>query len=290
MSRIYFIFTALLINTVGTAQPSMPITTQSEEARQSFIQAREVLSSVWITGGIEEMHLALEYDSTLALAHVYIGISNFFLGKDASAHFASAARHAENATEGEQWMVAGWMYFFSRERDSAAYAFEQVVKLHPKEDYASHILGDVYRAQDRYEDALAIMKPLVNRADPYTYAINHIAYTYKDMGQMDSAFVYMQRFIDSDPANANAYHSMAELYYDNEDLNNAMLNYNKALLADPFFAAAARDLGDVLAENGERILAKEAYELAQERGEKLYGPKFKKGLADRLEKMALEEM
>lgn len=265
---------ASLLTLVSVAQSTMPITTESDGARQSFLSAREKLSSVWITGGIEELELALKQDSTLAIAHVYQGVSNFFLGKNSANSLAKAHKYTQNASEGEQWMIEGWIQFFSGNRDSAAYAFEQVIRLHPDEDYASHILGDVYRMQHRYKDAFAIMKPLAIKAKPYTYALNHIAYTYKDMGQMDSAFVYMQRFIDANPGNANAYHSMAEMHVAAGNVPLAMLNFQKAFLADPNFAAALLDLGNLLAQNGETVLAQKAYDKAKEKGLPLYGDGF----------------
>ncbi len=114
------------------AQSTMPITTDSEDARIAFQQARDVLSTAWVTGGVEQMEQVLSLDSTLALAHVYLGISYAFLDKDVNGPFAAARRHAKQATEGEQWMIERWIYLLKGNKDSCAYAFEQVIHLHPQ--------------------------------------------------------------------------------------------------------------------------------------------------------------
>lgn len=255
-------------------QNQMAVTTHTQEAKETFLRAREVLSLVWVTGGIEELEEAIALDSTLAIAHVYRGISNAFLGKDRVHDFNAAKRHAKNATEGERQMIEGWIHFFSGNLDSAEIAYSRVVALHPEDDYARHILGDVYRLQDRYEDALRMMKPLVTRKNAYIPAFNHIAYTYRDMGMMDSCMAYMQYYIKANPKNANAYHSMGEIYLARGASDMAQLYFYNAFMIDPYFAAAAKDLGDLFVIQKKYDLARAAYLTALERATRLYGEKF----------------
>lgn len=285
MRRISIILIALVLTLQGMGQQMMPLTTQSDEARQTFKEARDILSLVWITGGADKLNHALELDSTFAIAHVYQGLVNVFLWKDPAPEFVKARKYAASATEGEQWMIEGWIHFVTRNRDSAAIAFKKVIELHREEDYPKHLLGDIYRIQDRYEEALSTLMPLINREEPYIPALNHIAYTYKDLGDMDSSLVYMQRFIDANPSNANAYHSMADIQLALGFEQLAVLNFQKAILADQYFAAAALDLGALLTETGEVVLAKEAYGYALEKGMRLYGTDFIKEVQQRLDNL-----
>ncbi len=65
----------------------------------------------------------------------------------------------------------------------------------------------------------------------------------------------------------------------------AILNFQKAILADQYFAAAALDLGALLTETGEVVLAKEAYGYALEKGMRLYGTDFIKEVQQRLDNL-----
>jgi tetratricopeptide (TPR) repeat protein len=286
--RTIFIFLITINSAIALQAQCMPITTHSPEAKSKFIEAREILSTVWITGGIEKMEEAVALDSTLAIAHVYIGVSNAFLAQKSKESFKKALAYSKSASSAEQWMIKGWIYFFTGKRDSAALAFENVLKECPDDDYARHILGDVYRIQDRYDDALVMLKSIANRKEkPYTYALNHIGYTYRDMGMMDSAFHYVQLFINANPANANAYDSMGDMYESIGDNNTSLAYYQRAVLADQRFAAAQRNIGNLLLKMGEKYLAEKAFQKAIEMSE-LYGDSFRKKIISQMAKNKID--
>jgi tetratricopeptide (TPR) repeat protein len=102
------------------------------------------------------------------------------------------------------------------------------------------------------------------------------------MGQMDSCMTYIHRFIDANPSNANAYHSAGEMYLAFGDTVKAQIYFQNAFTVDPYFAAAASDLADLFVHQKEYALARFGYQIALERGAKLYGEKFLKEVEARL--------
>lgn len=241
-----FIFTLLLVLQIRCAREEleMPITTQSDEARQIFLHARETSENLRTDEARELFSQAIEKDADFALAYLYrafIAASS----ADRLNDLERAMSFAPQVSEGERLLIeASHAYYHENNREKWAELIKEIAQKYPQDKRAHHSLGNVYRfyyndhdnAIAEFEKALAIDKDF---APPY----NLLGYAYLTKGEYQKAKEAFNNYIRLLPDQPNPHDSMADLLTKMGRHQEAIKHYQKAVELDPGFTASQRKVG-----------------------------------------------
>jgi len=90
-------------------QPRMiPITTNSEEARDSFLKGRNLVERLRVRDSRSYFAKALEHDPDFALAHLYSAFAHGNNPKRFFTHLGEAMALADQVSEGESLWIRGF--------------------------------------------------------------------------------------------------------------------------------------------------------------------------------------
>jgi len=259
----------------------MPITTHSKNATENFIKGRDIFHLTWFEEAPENLQKSIKYDSTLAIAHAYLAMAEYFKFFDPSKSIERARRHAKMASQGERWLVEGWANFIHGEYVQTTKYMDSILSKYPKDNFAAHILGFSSLDSGDPEKAIKVLSKITIGDHPFGPGFNHLAYAYHEVGKNDSALKIVDKFISFSPGNPSAYDSKGHILYDLEKYNEAIAYFHRAALLDNRFAYTQRFLGETLMMLKEPVPAFAAYAKAVNMAND-YHPSFKLGLYRRM--------
>ena len=212
----------------------IPITTQSELARDYFLDARDKLISelAWLRAR-EEFEKAINADSTFALAYLY----HAFISDSATRvkNLEQAYKHAQNATEGERELIEA---FKSGLHDTVKISQEKLYKLaekYPEDKYLLWMVGNNYYLKGENDKAIEVLNKTIELDKTFGGGYNLIGYAYLRKKEFDSAKIAFDKYLELYPENANPYDSKADYYRAIKDYENAIAYYQKAVGKDSSF-------------------------------------------------------
>ncbi|MCP4662019.1 MAG: sulfatase-like hydrolase/transferase [bacterium] len=129
-------------------------------------------------------------------------------------------------------------------------------------DAAQRRLGLALARAGRFEQALAILRPLAAGEDPA--AMNALALIYSEGGRQDAAAAILRRVLEIDPANAEAHEHLGLVHLRESRWAAAAAASRRALELDERRADAWNNLGVALYYQGRRAAALDAWERAVE--------------------------
>ena len=260
---------------------SMQISTYSAEAKELFIRGRDIFHLAWFEEAPKYLLQAIEKDSTLAVAHAYLALTEYFKFFDPSTSIAKAKIHANDATEEEKLLVKGWSFFIDGEYHKTARFMDSILISCPNDNYAAHIMGFSTLDGGDAEGAVEILSRLVRKDNPFAPANNHLAFSYHKSGDDKKALDAVNAFIAHETKNPSAYDTKGHIYFELGKYEEAILCFKKAALLDERFAYTQRFLGESLTMLNKPLLAVSAYQRALEMATE-YHPSFKLGLYRRI--------
>ena len=127
---------------------------------------------------------------------------------------------------------------------------QQILKIHPNQPVALHLLGVIAYQAGKNEIAVDwIMKVLTINPD-FAEAHSNLGLVFQRLGQLDEAVVSYNRAIEINPKFAEAHDNLGNALKDLGDLNEALVNYDKAIAINPNYAEAHSNLGLILHDLG----------------------------------------
>ena len=176
-------------------------TTPSLRALQLYSQGIALVNPyvsvpAW-TPAAEFFRQAVAEDPEFASAHIWLAHSLRHLNKkeEEDAHYQRAFALAATTSDLERYFILGSYYFgYANELDKAAQAFEVLVQLYPDHFWGNFKLTQVYRGQERTQDALPYVLRLAELY-PNNYVTNvRAAYALVYWANnLDQARPYIQR-------------------------------------------------------------------------------------------------
>lgn len=126
----------------------------------------------------------------------------------------------------------------------------KILRKHPKNIGALHLLGIVFYRVNNYGSAIKYFKKeiLFNQGDAGAY--NNLGLALKGNGQHDEAIKYFQKALQLNPALAHAYYNLGDIHKEKGQIDEAITHYQKALQLDPNFTYAYFNLGTALQDKG----------------------------------------
>jgi tetratricopeptide (TPR) repeat protein len=217
----------------------LPITTSSDEARELFIEARN-LQEFGHPDKAEKLYdQALEKDPNFALAWIFKAGIAIETG-DFQAYLKKALELASTTSEGEQKLLAAYQAFYNEnDRVKTNQIYQELTAMYPNDVRLHWYLGNSYSGLNKKEDALASWHKGLTLDPEFAPLHERLGYFYRAEEEYDNSEASFKEYVRLAPEEANGYDCLADLYRRMGRFDEALDHYNKAFEMDSSFQASA---------------------------------------------------
>jgi tetratricopeptide (TPR) repeat protein len=245
-SRFGLIAVVLMLLLAGSQckkQSEIPITTKSQEARELFLQARQLGEDLLLDEAIVLLNDAIEKDPEFALAYLYRAR---YIGEpvELKRNLDQAVALAPQTTAGEQAIIDAYRAYYEENNPARTIAFyEKVVQMYPEDKRARWRLGAFFRNLNMPDKGMEELQRALSLDPDFAPAQLDIGYAYLYEGEYEQAEKAFQKYISLKPQQPNPYDSLADLYSIQGRFEDAIMYYQKALEKKPDFVESQRKMG-----------------------------------------------
>jgi len=237
----------------------VPITTKSQEARDLYIQGRQLAEFYHTDKANELFKQALGIDPDFALAHLFhAGTSTET--SDYQAGLAKAVALASRVSEGEQKLIAGQQASIGENNAAKANRiYQELAALFPKDKRVHWYLAGTYGALEEYDKEIAALETAIALDKGFAPPYETLGYVYRWRGQLDKAEQAFKEYARLSPAEANSHDILGDLYMKMGKFEDAIKHYEEAVRMDPAFFLSQQKIGSCLAFLGRYEEARQAF-------------------------------
>ncbi|HTE49275.1 MAG TPA: tetratricopeptide repeat protein [Kofleriaceae bacterium] len=230
---------------VKTSGGKIPITTSSPEARQQYLEGRDLFEKLRATDAHEHYGKALAADPDFALAH--LGMANTAAtGVEFFAELGRAVALADKVSKGERLLILGADAGARGNPARQKQLYLELVRLHPADERGHNQLGIYYFGLQDWASASRSFEKAI-RIDPsFSQPYNQLGYAYRFLENYGKAEETFKKYIQLLPDDPNPYDSYAELLMKMGRFDESIASYEKALKIDRNFVASYVGIGNDL--------------------------------------------
>lgn len=220
----------------------IPITTASVEARQLYLQGRELSDKLRVTDSRKFYREAIAKDASFARAH--LDLANVAAtNKEFFEELKSAVALAPKASEAERSLILGLEAGVKGDVGAQKAYYTKLVEAYPADERAHNLLGGFHFGQQEFATAIEEYKKATTLAPTFSQPYNQMGYAYRFLGKYPDAEQAFKKYIDLIPNDPNPYDSYAELLMKMGRFEDSIKSYEKALSFDPNFIASYIGIG-----------------------------------------------
>ncbi|HXZ33199.1 MAG TPA: tetratricopeptide repeat protein [Terriglobales bacterium] len=212
----------------------IPITTKSEDAKNEFLQGRDLFERLLAQDSLQHFDKALALDPDFASAELARANASPTI-KEFLEHLNKAVSLADKASDGEKLMILANEAGSNGEVNKQKADLNNLVAAFPNDERAQFALGGYYFGQQEWAHAIEHNKKAIEIAPNYSPAYNILGYSYRQAGDYADAEQAFKKYIDLIPNDPNPYDSYAELLLKIGRFDESVAQYRKALSIDPKF-------------------------------------------------------
>lgn len=229
------------------------VTTHSPEAYRYYLRGIDLLNKYYQSEAAENFTLAIELDSTFAMAHYYLSelVDTDLIEK--------AMRYLDRASQKEQYLIRSRHAVYTGNLDEAIAELDQLIASYPDEKTAYYLLGRFADSRRDYDQSIAYLNQAMQIDPLYRQAINYVAYVYNRNSEYELAIGAINRYIALAPDEPNPYDTRGDIYAKNGKVDLAIASFRKALAIKPDFRASLYNLGHMYVLKHEYAAADSAY-------------------------------
>lgn len=239
--------------------------TTNLEAYRCYSVAVEKAHALHSHEAITLLERAIALDPEFAMAHARIGYTYAVaqgLAEKGKAPLERAFRLADRLTELDRLNINAWYAIANLDYTSAIRSLQEIIAKYPLETEAYWRSGRLLLGEERYEEAINVLKQglLVDPDGQDIY--NALSVTYRDSNRHDEAVAMAQRYQLLAPNEPNALDTLALAYQAKGDYEKAEASYRRALEIQPNFEIAVLHLANLnfqIGKYGEAIKLYESY-------------------------------
>jgi len=224
-------------------RPVAEVTTASMDAYHFFLKGREEYYNRYPADALRSLEKAVEFDTTFALAWLYLGRTHRDLRdfKSGNQAYVRARELSASAPEKDRLYIEA-VYAMVIENDYPKHheLLSELVRKYPNEKLAHLQMGLYYRIQGQHEQTMKSFQEVLALDPEHGEALNGLAYEYARQGDYSQAIQYLERYAAASPGDANPIDSMAEMYFRMGDLDEAISLYKKTLDVRSYTGGEAR--------------------------------------------------
>ncbi|MCU7496222.1 MAG: tetratricopeptide repeat protein [Ignavibacteria bacterium] len=246
-----------------TSKDEIPITTQSQEARQKYIEGIILLSNLRTDKAKASFQDAIKADPNFALG--YLGLAQTAgIYTEQKKNIEKAESLSGNVSEGEKNLILLIKSQFEGDVAKAKEAVDKLISMFPKDKWAEFYAGGYeFAASRNYDAVIGYMQKAIDIDHGFAPAYNLMGYAYSYKNDFNKAESSFKKYISLVPDNPNPYDSYAELLLKNGRYDESIKQYQKALNIDPNFWSSYEGLGN-------NYLFKNNFSKARENYQQLY--------------------
>lgn len=212
----------------------IPITTKSEVARASYLEARSLAERLRAQEARPIFEKAVAADPGFALG--WLGLANAQnSAKEFFAKLERAVALADQASPGERLMIRGAQAGSVGDNAGQVRIYGELVDLFPEDERALVLLGNAHFGAQRYPQAIALYERATRVAPDFSQTYNQLGYSYRFLGRFEEAERAFAKYTEVLPDDPNPWDSLAELQMKRGRFDDAIANYRKALAVRPDF-------------------------------------------------------
>jgi tetratricopeptide (TPR) repeat protein len=229
------VLTLVLVSAcAASSTDKVPITTKSDEARNEYVQGRNLNEKLQAQDALQHLDRALSLDSGFATAELArANASN--TAKDFLAHLNKAVALAPNVSEGERYLILAAEAANNGDVKQQKEYLDKVVAAYPRDERVHFALGGYYFGQQEFPEAVAQYKEATEIAPDYSPAYNLLGYALRSQEDYAGAEQAFQKYIALIPNDPNPYDSYAELLMKMGRFDESIAQYRKALAVNNQF-------------------------------------------------------
>jgi tetratricopeptide (TPR) repeat protein/DNA-binding winged helix-turn-helix (wHTH) protein len=197
---------------------------------------------------------AIALDGDFAMAHARVGyiyaVSWGISPEKAKPYLAKAFQLSRRLTEKDKLYITGWYAIANLDYATAIKSFQEIIQRFPMEIEAYRRLGGLLKGEERFDEAIDILKQGLLIDSGSTDLYNALGAIYSVRGQHDEAIAMYQRYIQLAPNEPNAHDSLAMGYQWAGKYDEAIAEYRRALDLKPTFDIALFHLANVSFQQG----------------------------------------
>lgn len=197
-----------VVNTIQ--KKTIPITTNSEEAKEQFIKARYLVQNgIYSDEVYEHFDRAIDLDSTFVRMYNYLSV---YRANDSIklANHNLAKKYKHFASKEEQLLVDATEYRFNNSQDSLEQILHEVTEICPDDKYLFHTINFLLIDKNPVLAAKAGERA-ISIDSMYAGGYNNLGYAYMNCGRLDEAERVFNKYIAVLPNIGNPYDSKADL-------------------------------------------------------------------------------
>ena len=227
----------------ATSADKIPITTSSAEARQLYLEGRDLNEKLRATDARVRFEKAAAKDPSFALAQV--GLANTAgTAKEFFDAVGRAVALADKASEPEKLLICALDAGAKGEPARQSDCLTRLIAAHPDDERAHNLMGAYHFGRQDYASAVAEYKKATAINPQFSQPYNQMGYAYRFMGKYPEAEQAFKKYIEAIPADPNPYDSYAELLMKMGRFEESIKSYEKALSVDPNFVASYIGIGN----------------------------------------------
>jgi len=219
------------------AQNEVPITTNSKEALQAFIDGRNYTENLEFDKANQFFDQAISLDPDFALAYLYdaqtlnsLSVSRKNLNK--------ALSLVDKVSPGEAALIQYFGAQANSDVNEMQSALDKLLKSHPNDKRVQVLAGRYFYGQSDYEPAIEHFQKAVAIDKNYAPAYNMLGYSEMAKEDYSAAEKAFQSYIRLIPDNPNPYDSYGELLLKEGKFDASIHQYESAIGKDPHFTSA----------------------------------------------------
>jgi tetratricopeptide (TPR) repeat protein len=234
---------ALAQTPASKATDKIPITTASEEARQLYLQGRDLAEKLRITDSRKLYEQAAAKDQGFALAQMGLATT----APSAKEFFEAVGRAkalAGRVTEPERLLITSLEAGANGEVAKQKEALRKLTRDYPNDERGHNLLGGYYFGQQDYPAAIEEYKKATTINPSFSQPYNQLGYSYRFLERYPEAEQAFKKYIELIPGDPNPHDSYAEFLMKVGRFDESIRSYEKALEIDRNFVASYIGIGN----------------------------------------------
>jgi tetratricopeptide (TPR) repeat protein len=247
----------------GGGDGKIPLTTDSEQARELYLQGRDLTEKLRFTDSRRYFLDAVAADDSFALAHLALANS----APTTNEFFESLQRAvalSADVSEGERHMILAVDAGARGDPSARETHLLQLVEGYPQDEWGHMLLGNFYLNRQEYEKAIEAHRTAIELDPAFSRPHNSMGYALRGLGRYEEAEQAFLRYIELIPGEPNPYDSYAELLMKMGRFEESIENFEKALSYNPNFTPSHVGIGNDYMFLGQPEKARESFRRLQD--------------------------
>ncbi len=212
----------------------IPVTSATDEARQLYLQGRDLSEKLRAADSRELFRNALAEEGDFALAHLALA-TTASTNKEFYAELKKAVALVDQVSEGERLMILGLDAGLRNEPEQQRDYYSRLVQVYPNDERAHNLLAGFHFGQQEYDQAIEHYLHATEIDPEFSAPYNSLGYAYRFQERYDEAEKAFSTYVELLPDEPNPYDSYAELMMKTGRFEESIENYRQALERKPDF-------------------------------------------------------